>query len=307
MQPIGSQSCLKNPGNHLDAAAVNSAGGRVLPRLLRKPMRFLAHITPSRLLASGAARAVLILGLGLPAAGILVSQNDSASGFVAAASSQAGFTVRHLVINGGQSLDRQALRFLLGSELEKSLFEFDVEVARERIRRNSWVADVTVRKIYPNTVAIDIVEREPYALWQAGGAMNLIANDGAVIGEVGSDHPILPQVVGEGANMAAHELLSTIAEYPMIASRMSAYVRVADRRWNLISHEGTKILLPEAEWQSALSELYDLQANREILDRDLVQIDMRLADRLVVRMRPGAGQDRLERIETQIKNAEHKI
>ncbi len=311
MQPIGSQTRRhQSAGKRPQKVADISVGGRVLPRLLRKPARFFSQNSASKLFSNTAIRIALGLAVSLPAAGFFAIHNKTAGKMLASASSMAGFKVQNLVINGGQNLDRQALQFLLGSELEKSLFEFDVEIARKRIKQNSRVAEATVRKIYPNTVMVDIVEREPFALWKVDGVVNLISRDGAVIAELEDDHLALPQIVGSGANTAASEFLATMSRFPMLSARMGAYVRVAGRRWNLMMHEGTTILLPEVEWQSALGELYELQARWEILDRDLVQIDLRLADRLVVRMRPDTAQIRRAEVEEAIKQSKstgHKI
>ena len=61
-----------------------------------------------------------------------------------------------------------------------------------------------MRKLYPNQIVVDIVERTPYGLWQKDGEVRAIAADGAAIDEVHDGRYLdLPFVVGEGAN-AAH-------------------------------------------------------------------------------------------------------
>ena len=51
------------------------------------------------------------------------------------------------------------------------------------------VKQASVRKLYPNRIVIDIVERTPYAVWQKDGDVHAIAADGAPIDEV-SDGPL---------------------------------------------------------------------------------------------------------------------
>jgi cell division protein FtsQ len=50
---------------------------------------------------------------------------------------------------------------------------------------------------------------------------------------------------------------------------------------------GTDILLPEGHEVEALDRLLQLQQDTALLDRPLEAIDMRLADRLVLRPQPG--------------------
>ena len=41
-----------------------------------------------------------------------------------------------------------------------------------------------MRKLYPNLLAIDIVERGPVALWQRDGEVSIVSADGAVLDEL---------------------------------------------------------------------------------------------------------------------------
>jgi len=304
LQPLGSQNSYRPD---LDAGVADGSPARVLPRMLRRPARFFRQFSATRLIAGIPFRIALVVALALPAAGYFVSVNGASNKILSTMASSAGFKVRQVVVNGNQSIDEQALKFQLGTGLKKSMLDFDVIAARALVMQNSWVAEATVRKVYPDRVVIDIVERQPFALWKTGKTVSVIARDGAVIVQAGTDYPVLPQVVGIGANEFAAELLAAMKRFPMIAGRVEAYVRVAGRRWDLLMAGGTRILLPEQEWQSALAELYELQARREILDRELVQIDMRLADRLVVRLNPDTAGVRRAAILKAIETPGSKI
>jgi cell division protein FtsQ len=69
---------------------------------------------------------------------------------------------------------------------------------------------------------------------------------------------------------------------------VAAAVRVGERRWNLQLKNGITVMLPEGHEQVALKRLHDLQTSQTLLDRPLVFIDMRLPDRLAVRVKPSA-------------------
>ncbi len=302
MQSLGKKSPDSAGTSGLHEPVASASGALVLPRFIRRPFRSLSGLSPLKLLRSKRVLTVVTLLIALPAAGYWASNNDTAKSYLSTTATALGFRINNLVVRGGPNVDREALKFLLSAELEKSIFAFDAANARNLLKHNSRIQSATVRKVYPDTVSIDIIEREPFAIWKSGGEMKLIASDGTVVVDINDTPPQLPQVVGEGAELAAGEFLTVMASYPMLASRVQAYVRVGKRRWNLVLRDGTKVLLPENEWEPSIAELYDLQTHQEILDRELVQIDMRLTDRLVFRLKSGQGEIRRSYIEKLIKN-----
>jgi cell division protein FtsQ len=96
----------------------------------------------------------------------------------------------------------------------------------------------------------------------------------------------LPLVVGLGANAGAAGIIDLLRAQPSIAGRVEAAVRVSERRWNLRLTGGADILLPEGHEAAAITRLVELHARDRLLDRPLATVDMRLPDRLVVRMNP---------------------
>lgn len=98
----------------------------------------------------------------------------------------------------------------------------------------------------------------------------------------------LPLIVGLGAPAAAATLLDALQERPALADKVSASVRVGERRWNLRTTNGTDVLLPEGHEVVALDKLLQLEQEHAVLERPLSAIDLRLPDRLVFRPRPEA-------------------
>jgi cell division protein FtsQ len=65
-------------------------------------------------------------------------------------------------------------------------------------------------------------------------------------------------------------------------------MRIGERRWNLRLNNGADVLLPEGHEIQALDRLMQLQQQHALFDRPLAAIDLRLADRLVLRPRADA-------------------
>jgi cell division protein FtsQ len=74
------------------------------------------------------------------------------------------------------------------------------------------------------------------------------------------------------------------------AERVAAAVWVGARRWDLRLDNGVAIRLPETGVESALARLAAAQAKSPFLDRDVVAVDLRQTDRLVVQLGPAAAE-----------------
>ena len=90
--------------------------------------------------------------------------------------------------------------------------------------------------------------------------------------------------------------------YPDIARRVEASVLVADRRWNLHLKSGVEVLLPEVAPAQALATLAALDRGKKLLSRDIVAVDLRLRDRVTVRLSEAAAAARDEAIKAAEKN-----
>jgi cell division protein FtsQ len=77
-----------------------------------------------------------------------------------------------------------------------------------------------------------------------------------------------------------------LASEPELATRVTAAIRVGDRRWNIRIDNAIDVLLPADGAANAWSQLVRLERSSAILKRDLQTIDIRLPDRLVLRVGP---------------------
>jgi cell division protein FtsQ len=206
------------------------------------------------------------------------------------AANSAGLRISEVAIAGEHEVGREDILTLVGISGRSSLLFLDAARARARLTTNPWIAEATVLKLYPGRLRIEIKERKAFALWQKDGRVALIAADGTVLEpNVPRRFAGLPQVVGKGAEQAGQEFLELLARYPVIARSVEASVLVAERRWTLHLKGGIEVLLPEAEPEQALITLVDLDRAKKLLARDIVAVDLRLADRVTVRLSEGAA------------------
>jgi cell division protein FtsQ len=215
--------------------------------------------------------------------GTLTSMRDRLGAITAAA----GLRVTDVVIEGRANTPEALLRAAIGVSKGDPILGFSLEDTRSRIEMIPRVEHATVERRLPGTVVVNIQERRPYAIWQNQGKFVLVDRAGQVVGNQDvAQFRHLPLIVGLGAPGAAADLLDALRERPAVGEKVSASVRVGERRWNLRMSNGTDVLLPEGHEVVALERLLQLQQQHAVLDRPLVAIDMRLPDRLVFRPRP---------------------
>jgi cell division protein FtsQ len=207
----------------------------------------------------------------------------------------AGFPIATVAITGEKHLSRQEILAAAGVTGRSSLLFFDVADARARLLTNPWIAEATVQKLLPDGLAISISERAAFALWQKAGRVGVIAGDGTVLEPyVLARYADLPLVVGVGAETRATAFLATLDRRPELRARVRASVLVAERRWNLRLTNGVDVRLPEFDVEHALDRLAALERDARLSDRDITAIDLRLSDRVTVRLSDGAFQAREE-------------
>jgi cell division protein FtsQ len=246
---------------------------------------------------AGVAGSLLLIGATLSYGAVAGGHVGAVTDWLKAARDNAansfGFRIAAVSVSGNSQISREQTLAITGVTGRSSLLFFDAETARERLLENPWIADAAVLKLYPDRLLITITERRAFALWQRNRQLNVIAEDGTVLQPFVEDrYRGLPLVVGNSAGRRAKEFISLLDRYPEIRSALRASVLVAERRWNLRLTNGIDVRLPEVDLSVALDRLVKLDHQKNLLSRDLTTIDLRLPDRVTVRLSDAVAQAR---------------
>ena len=218
------------------------------------------------------------------------------------ASVEAGLSVREVFVTGREKADDQQLLAALGVKHGGPILAFDPHAARAALKAIPWVEEARVERRLPDTIFVAIRERVPMALWQNDQQLSLIDADGVVL--TASDlsrWPNLPLLVGANAPARGPELLRLLAAEPTIAERVESAVLFNGRRWDLRLKNKVDIRLPEHDVAAALRQLAMVQQTNQVLDKDVVAIDLRMADRIAVQTSTMAADIRRKPPETKQK------
>ena len=228
--------------------------------------------------------AVVIVALDLPAKAM------SAAG---EAIGRAGFTVKRVDVKGIKRMDSRPVYDIAFDQQSMAMPLVDVAAIRERLLRYGWVKDARVSRRLPDTLVIDIVEREPAALWQDKQRLALIDADGVVLDRVRVDQmPDLPLLIGPGANAQAERLQRLLGAAPTLKPQLASASWVGKRRWDLAFQSGETVALPEGDRAArlALVKFAKMDRSAGLLGRGLVRFDLRVPGKMIVRLPRAPGE-----------------
>ena len=218
-----------------------------------------------------------------------------------------GMGIESVAVSGNKELSTEEVFAAAAMPSASSLPFLDIAAAQARLKQVPLIADASIKKFYPNRVLIEITERLPFALWQHEGQVSVVAADGTAIDALRDDRFVnLPHVVGPGANRRVKEYVAILAEVPEIAGEVRAGTLVGERRWNLKLKNGVDVKLPEEEPAKALAKLADANRESRVLSKDILSVDLRLPDRMIVRLSEESAHARAEMLEKKVEKLKRR-
>jgi cell division protein FtsQ len=258
----------------------------------------LGRLLPPRFVAIAGSGAVLALLLGLAVTGTLGRAYHSFKAVTGTVSGDAGFSIRAIHITGERRTPAATIAAALDLHQNQSIFSANLAAARARLLALDWIAAADVVRRYPDSIYVTLVEKRPFALWQAPpdatGTVRvaIVERNGGIITTSGVENfARLPKLFGDGAPKAAADLIDAVQSHRAVAARIGAYEFVSQRRWNLLLNDGVIVQLPEQGWQAQIDALERLIIDKGILERDISEIDLRSPTHYFFLLRNGDKKD----------------
>lgn len=265
-------------------------GGR---KAKAKPQRSAAETAPRMtsmrrrmLMRVGRWSLASLLVLGLAAAGYHQLRDFKPRILVAGISHALGLRVAEITIEGRGRTAPDDLAAALAVYRGSPALLIDLEAMRARIEALPWVRSAAVARRFPDRIHVEVEERHAVARWAGGGVMHLIDADGTPFAPRDTgDFADLPLIEGQGARAAAASLAAMLAETPSLAARVESARRMGDRRWDIRFDGGLVLRLPDRGADDAWRRFATMFAERNLLAGDVLAVDLRFPDRVVLRMR----------------------
>ena len=251
-----------------------------------------------------------VLALGFVAvAGLYGAHHSGSFGWATSRTAAGlGLGLGNVAITGLVETRPEEIYAAVGLVDRPSVVGLDLAAARDRVLALPWIATASLRTTYPGKLSVEVTERQAFAVWQADERLTVVERTGRPIVAFGIEDLLtdrfgtLPKVVGEGAAEHAADLLPIAARHPALAARVDAFVRVADRRWDILFDNGVRLKLPEYGIATALARFASLEAEHEMLARPIEVADLRDPSRLALRLRADVAEERAKAVAKHLKD-----
>lgn len=216
-----------------------------------------------------------------------------------------GMAVADIFTEGRQRTSAAEIFRILEPYYGQNILAVDIGAIQQRLQSLPWVRRATVSRQLPDRLVTNLVEHRPLALWYGAPALAPLpesapalgglaprATGTALVSDRGDIIRIdavtpwrhLPILSGADAPAAAPELMRLIETEPALARKVTGAERVDGRRWNVFVDGRIEVRLPEHEPAAAWARLARLDAEERLLARAVDAIDLRLDDRVIVRL-----------------------
>ena len=209
--------------------------------------------------------------------------------------------VDRVEVRGHRRLSEKVLDEARGSVRGKSLLLVDLQEFRERLLESPWVASVTVRRLLPSTLEVQIVEREPVAIARLGQQLHLVDGSGVIISEYGPQHSDfdLPIVDGMGPADAANATRIDPSRAQLVGRFMGALATRPELRRSVsqvdVSRDGnvavlldgdpTLLYLGDDQFVERLRTYLEIRPTLAERMNDVDYVDLRYGQRVIVKDR----------------------
>lgn len=238
----------------------------------------------------------IVMALILAVAAVLVWTVASMAGIPALATEQAaliasdaGFKVSHLEVRGVNRMNEQRIYERILGQSDRAMTSLDLASLRDELNQLPWVKDARVSRKLPDTLVIDIVERNPHAVLRKPDRLVLVDDTGVELETVSAAKAKGMLVIsGLGVGQRVQDLTRLLDAAPALKPQVSEAEWVGNRRWNLTFKTGQVLALPEGDEKSAgaLLSFARMDGVNRLLGGKVAAFDMRAPDRIYMRV-PG--------------------
>ena len=192
--------------------------------------------------------------------------------------------VRKIVIEGNRRISKSELAGLVDTR-GRNMFTLVPGRARERMLAFPWISEAGIRKEFPSTLRVRVMERVPVALLLKKNVFYYLDSYGEKIEKVaGRDVPFLPVVTGAGGAVspAAMKLVRALGEKRVLERVDSVEISLKDPDCIVMHLDGLVMKMGTDDFSKKLERWLDIES--EVYRRRIKvdHVDLRFTDKVIL-------------------------
>tara|TARA_B100001250_G_scaffold181559_1_gene156253 strand:- start:1744 stop:2403 length:660 start_codon:yes stop_codon:yes gene_type:complete len=187
--------------------------------------------------------------------------------------------IKKIKIENNSILDSYEIKQKLSFLYKENLFFLNIKDIEENLKSETFIESFSIKKIYPSTLKLIIVEKKPIAVLQNKKKTFYISDKGDLINfrdiEAYKD---LPTVFGNGNTF--YSLYQNLQNTKFPLKTIKSFYFFESGRWDLIMHDDKVIKLPIKDYLFSLENFMSLKNNTNFNNYKI--FDYRIKDQLIL-------------------------
>lgn len=188
--------------------------------------------------------------------------------------------VKKIIIENNNILSEKQVKEDLLFLYEKNLFFLNNNLIKKQIDKNSLIESFKIKKIYPNTVKIQVFEKEPVFILQNKKKRYYFTKKNLLINYTNiKKFENLPIVFAEKENF--EKFYSELKKIKFPIKIVKAFYFFDSKRWDLLTVNNKTIKLPIKDYDISLKNFINIQKKESF--KKYTIFDYRITDQLILK------------------------
>ncbi len=187
--------------------------------------------------------------------------------------------IKKIIIEDTSIVDQNEIKKKLNFLYEENLFFLDTRNIEILLKSETFIESFIIKKIYPSTLKLLILEKKPIAILQLKKKKFYISNKGDLINFIDIDkYKNLPIVFGNGKTF--YSLYKDLEDIRFPIQTIKSFYFFDSGRWDLITIDDKIIKLPIKDYLESLKNFMKSKNNSNFNNYKI--FDYRIKDQLII-------------------------